>query len=86
MIGLLVAAVEACRADLLTEGITVKLSVRSDGVDKPGIRLDAVSERDLAQVVLWRTGEADFVVAGYSNDVILVNEHRDISSRLAPKR
>lgn len=80
MIDLLITAVEAHREQMLAEGITVELSVPSRDVTKPGIRLDASSERGLAQVVLWETGEADFVVADYSQGVIAVNEHREILS------
>ena len=63
-------------------GITLELHTSSEPGEKTGVRLDASSARGLAQLLLWDTGELDLTVGDAETGDILLNEHREVTSKL----
>lgn len=54
----------------------------SDDGPRRGARLDAVSKRGLAQLMLWETGELDLVIGDAYSGEILLDEHREVFSEI----
>ncbi len=83
MIELMIDAVQRWQGQLLERGVTVAISppLPGDTDERRAIRVDADSERALAQMILWNTGELDLIIGDASGSV-LVDEHREVSSSI----
>jgi hypothetical protein len=82
IIPLLIDAYDEARERFAKRGISLDLQTPSDAGEKTGVRLDAWSGRGLAQLLLWDTGELDLTVGDANTGDILLNEHREVTSRL----
>ena len=82
IIPLLIDAFNDARERFAGRGITLELQTPSEPGEKTGVRLDASSARGLAQLLLWDTGELDLTVGDPNTGDILLNEHREVTSKL----
>jgi hypothetical protein len=77
----LAQALESSRTDLESAGIVVSTIASADAAIRT-LRVDAESDRRLAQVVLYDSGEVDVVVGDASTGAVLLDEHREITSHI----
>lgn len=77
----LAQALESARTELESAGISVSTTASPDAAIRT-LRVDADSARGLAQVVLYDSGELDVVVGDASTGAVLLDEHREVTSRL----
>jgi len=82
IIPLLIDAYDDARKRFAKRGIRLDLQIPSEPGETTGVRLDASSGRGLAQLLLWDTGELDLTVGEASTGDILLDEHREVTSRL----
>lgn len=81
-IQILIDACDGARGRFARRGITLELQTPSESGEKTGVRLDASSGRGLAQLLLWNTGELDLTVGDPNTGDVLLNEHREVTSKL----
>lgn len=67
----------------LPKGITATLqAVAQPGASGQAARLDVEASDRLIQATVWESGETDLVVGDVRSGDLLVNEHREITSRI----
>jgi hypothetical protein len=74
-------AVDEVRDVFALAGVAIELRRSADG-PKAGAWLEATSARGLAQVVLWESGELDLTISDSKTGDVVLNEHRQVSTRL----
>ncbi len=72
----------AQREGLLQSGIELEYTEPDMTQPKPAIRVRASTAERLAELTVWDTGEADLVIGDLSNGALLLNEHREVTSRV----
>lgn len=77
----LAEALASARAEFESAGIAFSPTPSPDAVIR-SLGVDADSERALAQVVLYDSGELDLVVGDASTGAVLLDEHREITPRV----
>ncbi len=75
----LAEALASARAEFESAGIVFSTTPSPDAAVR-SLRVDADSDRALAQVVLYDSGELDLVVGDASTGAALLDEHREITS------
>lgn len=77
--------VAVCRTEerrLASRGLTLAITLPSDNGPRRAAKLDAESERGLAQLMLWETGELDLVIGDGHSGGVLLDEHREVFSEV----
>jgi len=77
----LAEALALARAEFESVGISFSTTPSPEAAVR-SLRVDADSERALAQVVLYDSGELDLVVGDASTGAVLLDEHREITSHI----
>jgi hypothetical protein len=80
--------VSVCRMEerrLASRGLTLEIALPADNGPRRAVKLDAESERGLAQLMLWETGELDLVIGDALSGEVLVDEHREVFSEVGIK-
>ena len=84
MIELMIQTLRAVESRFASRGIAVAMvpPPPEDRNERRALRIDAESDRALAQIILWESGELDLVIGDACSGDVLVDEHREVSSAI----